>query len=719
MKKLFFGLTALILIVIAGIYTLLFTSTGNSYVASIIESKVNEGQKDVQMKVNDFKLTMNEILFNASINDNSTINIAGALNIFAKNVDLNYDINIKELSSLQNITKQKLNGPFSTKGSVKGDQKLAIIKGSTSLASSNTVYDINLVDFKPNNILFNMKDAKIEELLNIVDQPIYANGKLDINAQIKNANISSLDGLVTTKISDGVLNAKLINKELKQNPKTPIIFTANTNTKLNANMANTKVDFDSTIAKLNIKDASVNLETSLINSDYSVLVKDLSKLESLINQKYNGSFSLNGKASINKGLIKIDGNSDIFNSDTKYDIKVVDSKPEYINVLVNNAKIESLLNLVNQANYANGLINIDAKIKNADMKNLNGKIITTILESKLNNKVVNKEFSQKLINPIVFKGDIETNLVKTQAISKIDLNTTVTNLDMKKAVYDLEKAEFLSDYEINFTDLSKLYDITQTKMRGSAKLLGNIKQNADTLAVDGKSSLFDGDITFNLLNDLFKAKIDGVEIKSLTHMLYYPEIFTSKSNIDVDYNLASKEGKIGGNLLDGRFVKNEYSDIINTFAQFDLTKEVYEKVEIKSDIKKNIINGFVDMQSKYTKIKIPSSTIDTEKNTINALVQATITKYTFDTTIKGSLSNPSVKVDTKAFLKSKYGKKVKEKTDKYKKKIEDKLKDKLKIDGLDLNKLFNKAPTPKEVEKTAKKEPTNREIAEALKRFMQ
>ena len=719
MKKLFFGLTAFILILVGGIYGLLFTSTGNSFAATMIENKVNEGQNDVNLKVNDFKLTMHEILFNATIDDNSTINVVGDLNIFAKNVDLNYDINIKELSQFENITKQKLNGPFSTKGSVKGDQELTVIKGSSTIASSDTTYDVNLVNFEPSNVLFNVKNAKIEELLNIVNQPTYASGNLDIEADIKNADINNLDGIITQKISNGILNAKLINNELKENPKTPIVFSGNTVTTLLGNTAKAKVDFDSSIAKIEILNAEVNLKTSLVNTDYNLIVKDLSKLEILINQKYNGSFTTKGNANVDNGVIKIDGKSDIFKSDTTYDIKVVDSKPEYINVLVNNAKIESLLNLLNQPNYANGLMNIDTKIKNADIKNLDGKIITTILESKVNNSVVNKAFDQKLKQALIFKGNIFTDLVKTQAISKIDLNTTVTDLKMQKAVFDIEKASFVSDYMINFTDLSKLYDLTQTKMRGEAKITGNINQNPETLSVNGKTKLFDGEINFNLLNDDFKANIDGVEIKDLTHMLYYPEIFTSKSKIDVDYNLATKIGKIDGNLLDGKFIKNEFSDIINAFAQFDLTKEVYETVEIKSDLNKNIINTFIDMQSEYTKIKVPSSTLDTDKNTINALIQSTISKYTFDTTVKGDLSNPTVKVDTEAFLKTKYGKKVKEKADKYKKKLQEKLKDKIDLEGLDLNNFLNEAPKAKPSTTTAKNGPTNRELADALRSFME
>ena len=119
-----------------------------------------KGQQDVNMKVNDFKLTMSDILFKATLDENSVINIEGKLNIFAKSVDLKYDINVKDLSQLQNITKQKLNGSFSTKGTIVGNQELTTIEGNSLVASSNTSYKVKLVDFKPDNILFKMKNAK-------------------------------------------------------------------------------------------------------------------------------------------------------------------------------------------------------------------------------------------------------------------------------------------------------------------------------------------------------------------------------------------------------------------------------------------------------------------------------------------------------------------------------------------------------------------------------
>ncbi len=701
MKKLFFGLTIFIILVIGSIYAVLFTSTGNSFVASLIESKVNEGQKDVSLKVNNFKLTTNTIAFKATIDDNSVIDIQGDLNIFAKSIDVDYNVNIKDLSKLQNITNQKLNGSFSTNGNIKGDSKLAKIKGSSSVASSETAYDINLVDFNPKSAVLNIKNAKIEELLYLVNQPIYANGILNIDAVIKDANINALDGAIKTSVSNGVLNLNAINPKIEQKSTTPIVFNFQTVTKLFSNVASSSVDFNSSIANLDIKKADFNIKETSLKSDYNLFVKSLVQLEPILNQKLNGSFSTDGNISFVNNNLNINGKSDIFKSKTSYDFLVENSKPKTVKVNISDAQISSLLNFVNQPLLAEGLLNIDANISNAQIGDLEGTVITKLKDGLVNNSVVNKTYNQKLKDKLTFQADINTKLNNFLASSLVDVDTSLATIDMKEAVYDIENLSFDSDYTLSVADLKKLYDVSQMKMRGNIQVEGNISQGKDKLAVDGKSELFGGNINFNLLNDDFNAKIDNVEIKDLTHMLYYPEIFTSKSNIDLAYNLANKKGTLSGDLLKGQFIKNEFSTIINTFAKFDLTKEIYEKVQIKSDIDNEIINTFVDMESSLTKITVPSSTLNTEKNTINALVQTKIEKYEFDTTITGNLSNPKVKVDTSSFVKDKIKNKVKEK-------LKDKLKD--KIDGSLLDNLLNKAPK-NEIKKPA----TDEEIAKAFR----
>jgi hypothetical protein len=493
MKKLFFGLTILIVFIFAGTYALLFTTTGNGIVASIVESKVNE-QENLNFKINKFVLTTQNIDFDATIDKNSNVKIVGALSLFARTMDMKYEINILDLSKLQRFTKQKLNGNFNTSGTLKGDSSLATLEGISDIFKSDTKYKIEMVNFKPSNILFDIKNAKIDDLLHLVNKPRYAMGNINIYADIKEAELDKLNGNINAKITDGLVS----------------------------------------------------------------------------------------------------------------------------------------------------------------------------------NVLVNRDFNTKLVNKLTFHGDVVTSLQPYNALSKINFYTTMANLFLKKADVDLKNMVIKSDYFLNVSDLSKLFDVTQTKLRGKIDVAGDIKKDKDLL-VNGYSELLDGKLRFKLLNDNFSANIDDVEILKVLHMLYYPEIFTSKSKLKLDYNLVKQEGSLKGDLLNGQFKKNEYSSIINSFAKFDLTKEVYENVSLVSNINKNIIKSTINMKSKLTTIEVNPSTIDTKANIIDALVKTDIKGIKFDTKISGDLTNPTVKVDTKKLLESGVREKVKEKIqDTVEKKLGDK-----------------------------------------------
>ena len=481
MKKLFFGLTVLLLFIVGVVYLLLFTSSGNGIVSSLIESKVNE-QKDLNFKINKFLLTTQNIEFDATIDDNSNIKIIGDLAILSKTVNLNFDINIKDLSKLEKFTTQKLNGNFKTSGTLKGDNSLAKLEGITDIFKSNSTYAIELVNFEPSNILVHVADAKIDEILYLINKPRYAMGNIDITANIKNAKIDKLNGTITTTITKGMVS----------------------------------------------------------------------------------------------------------------------------------------------------------------------------------NSLVNKDFDTKLVDKLTFKGDFLTTLEPYKLSSKVDFYSTMANLFIKNANIDLKDMTIKSDYFVDVSDLSKLFDIAQTKLRGSIGIAGDIKKDKDLL-VNGYSELLGGNLKFKLLNDDFSANIDDIEVLKVLHMLYYPEIFTSKTKLKLDYNLVKQSGDLKGDLINGQFKKNEYSTIINSFARFDLTKEVYENIVLESNINKNIIKSTINMKSKLTQIDVNPSTIDTKNSLIDALVKTDIKGIKFDTKISGDLAKPTVKVDTKKLLESGATQKVKDK----------------------------------------------------------
>ena len=669
MKKLFLFLTIIIILIIGSVYGTLFTKYGNGIIASYIESKVNDGQEDVKLKVNDFRLTFNTINFDAKINDDSQILITGDLAIFKQSVDLKYDIKINDLATLKNLTKQDLKGPFSTNGTFVGDKNNAVIQGFTNIALSQTDYHVNLVNFEPKNININLKDAKIQELLSLLNKPIYATGDLNITADIKNIDVTNLDGIVKANISKGKINNDVVNKEFKQSINTSINIETNINASLLGKKVEVKSELISSVADIFLDKTVIDLEKNKSFSDYRIDVKNLNKLEGVIGKKLNGDFYTSGNIFVENSNISIAGNSNIFESTSTYNLKLKDSNLENINFKIEDAKIEKLLHMLNEPVYATGNLNIDGDIKNAKIETLDGLINTKISEGEIIDEVVNTVFNQKIKDTVTFDLNVDTSLVPNQAISKADINTNLLNVNVNKAVFDFNEASFTSDYLVKIPSLTDLIDFTKTKLRGAMDISGNIQSKENLLLVDGNSNLLGGALNFNLNNDNLTATLNNIGIKELTYMLYQPEIFDSKGTFKVDYNMLVKKGNLTGSLVNGHFLPNDFSTLINQLAKFDLTKEIYETVNINSDINDTILTSTVNMKSANTQIDINNSIFDTQNNTIDATLEAKIKDTKFNVNINGDTSNPKFSFDTKDLLKNEIDKQLEKNQEKIEEKI--------------------------------------------------
>ena len=218
-------------------------------------------------------------------------------------------------------------------------------------------------------------------------------------------------------------------------------------------------------------------------------------------------------------------------------------------------------------------------------------------------------------------------------------------------------------------------------MRGSLVIVGDLSNKNKSLLLTGKSELLDGNLDFYLKNDDFHANIKDIKIKKLTHMLYYPDVFDSTTALVLDYNLLKKRGTLKGNLLNGHFIKNDFSTLLDQFAKFDITREVYEKVDIDTDINKLLLTSTVNMKSKNTTINIDKSLLDLEKSTIDAYINTKIKTTEFALKVKGNTSKPKISIDSKDLIKGQVNKQLDKNEEKIKEKLNKVLKGKLGEDG--------------------------------------
>ncbi|RXJ83467.1 hypothetical protein [Arcobacter cloacae] len=677
MKKIFISLLIFILLILSIVYVLAFTKYGNGIISSYLENRVNQGQEKVKLKINNFRLTFSRLDFNAVINDDSYMNVSGDLAILKKSVNLVYDIKINDLSSLKNLTNQEFKGSLFTNGILKGDSKEAIVHGFSNIANSETKYYINLIDFKPNNIQLDLKNAKIEELLNLLNKPIYTRGFLTINANIRNIDVHNLDGLLTATITKGLLDNEVINKEFDQKISSSVNFKADINASLLGNKVEIKSEFISSLFDLFMEKTSIDLKNKNIDTDYKVDIKNLSRLEGVIGKKLNGEFSTNGRVNFKDSIIFVDGKSNIIDSNTSYKFEINDKIAKNISFEVENTKVEKLLNMLNEPIYITGDLNLKGDIKNSKTNNLDGSVKSKISNAKIINEVVNAVFNQELKDVITFDLESNSSLISNQIVSQIDFFTNISKMKIQNAIYNLNDGTFNSDYFIDIESLEKIKDFTKVNLRGEAKILGKIFKSENELFVDGKSNILGGDFNFNLQNSELKAKLINASIKDLSYMLIQPEFFNSKADFTLDYDLLSKKGNLVGTLLNGHFLPNEFSKIINQLAKFDLTKELYESVQINSNIEdKQLISNLI-MKSKNTQIDIKNSFLDFEKNIIDTKLDTQIKNSSFSIKLEGEMNKPKISLDIKDLLKQEIDKKLEKNRDKINEKLDEVIGNKL------------------------------------------
>jgi len=279
--------------------------------------QTHKGKIDTQLMKSDFNVTVPSTAFSMRLNAKlkgddvdykyllssnlANITSSGNINPEPLVLDVKYALDIKELAVLKPITNADIRGAFNLKGSAKGTKERLKVNGISDFADSDTVFDISLKDFQPATVKAKIKNMKLQKVLYMVKQPHYTDGLLSIDADISDAK--NLKGIVVSKITSGLLDVDYMTKAYKfksQMPQTTFNMVANT--KLNKNIIDTELDFNSDLANLDVKEARFNMTDGSIVSDYLVAIPKLDKLFFVSQRHLRGGLSASGELKKAKDL---------------------------------------------------------------------------------------------------------------------------------------------------------------------------------------------------------------------------------------------------------------------------------------------------------------------------------------------------------------------------------------------------------------------------------
>lgn len=651
MKKFFIIFFIFIFLFLSLPFGILFTNYGNSLIASYIEKKVNTEQDKVEFKVDKLSFTFKTLDFNASIDDSSYINVNGKFELFSKEVDLKYDIKINELENLKNLLNYEFKGSFFTNGTFVGDKNSSNVSGVSNFASGETKYNLNLVDFEINNILLDSKNLKIDELLLLLNQPIYSKGILNVDAKISNFNSEKLNGELKATVEEGILNNEVINKEFEQGLPSNVSYGTIINSTFIDNKAISNINFKSSLLDFNLDKFEFNLLNKDYFSEFNLFVKNLEKLETFIGKKLKGELQTQGILKSVDSHVNVEGNSNIMEGKTHYKFVIKDNFLKQLEFNILDAKIENFFKLVDEPVYAVGNFEASGKINN--FKELNGNSFINLKNIKLINEVINAVYNKNINETIVLDSKIDTKYENSSAISKIITSSNIANLDINNLIFDFKTSDILGNYTFTSNDLSKLKDFTKILLRGDTKLDGNIKVVKNKLYLDGKSNLANGNFDFVLNDNILDANLKESSMKKILYLINQKENFDSKANLKLNYNLLTKKGDLIGDFEDGHFLENDFTKLVNQFAKVDLTKEIYKNSKLNTKIDDKLLTSNLLMQSTKSKIEVNNSKIDLENNTIFAKIDTEIKDDKFTIILQNDLYNPTISFDLKEILDKK------------------------------------------------------------------
>jgi hypothetical protein len=307
-------------------------------------------------------------------------------------------------------------------------------------------------------------------------------------------------------------------------------------------------------------------------------------------------------------------------------------------------------------------------LTDASVQNLKGTVVSTISKGKLDSKYLTKAYKFKSEMPTTkFNSKTYTTIDKNIVETKVDFNSNLANLDVAKAVFDIEKGSLKSDYKLNVANLNNLYFVTQRNLKGDAILVGDIKKDKD-LDFTMKTNMAGGVINAKLHNDDLYAKLNSLDTLDILDMLLYPKILKSKIDGDLKYNLVASKGVFKAKLTEGRFTKNQILDLTKQYAHRDLYKEKFVG-DVNANINKEHIVTNLSLKSNKSSITTKGTKLNTKTNTINSKLDIVANKHPLVIYLKGDVNSPSVKIDADEIIKKEAGKAIDKQINKLFKKL--------------------------------------------------
>lgn len=598
----------IVVLLLGGVWTLTFTQFGNDLLRPYIENIIVEktGQK---VKLDKFSLRFSSVDIQASLENSVIARVSGKTKLLSQWFDLDYNIIANNL----NMSNIKINKEIGLSGKAKGDINDFDINGKGNAFGSNLRFLAKIKEQKPLNLQIDAKKLQIDEILKLLNKPIYAVGSVDIVANVKDEN-GKANGDMNMKIYSGVINESLVLKDFNVNLPKKMSFNGDINANINDQDIKATSSLWTTLATLKTTKTSYNLSSAALNSDFKLQVPDLSKLESIAKQPLKGSVDINGDVAIaqnkllvlNAKLIGLGGNIDATLKDNQ------------LNAIINHIELSNVLALIGKPIALKGVLNGEAKISDLNPKKLKGNLSASIKNGEILSAGMKSLSGIDFPSGIVFNQNLEANLAGEEVGFLMKLASNLLSIPSLKGQYNINNSDLSAEYNVMVSELSKLESITKQKLSGKVEIDGNVEvKNQKLAALNTNAQILGGTIKTSLKNNTLIAKASKIGIENIFALIGQNPLAKGILELDAKFepfDVKNLNGNLSLNVANGGFMAENMSKILEK----DFQKDVKFSLKANSDIKSNIANFDANFLSDLLNLNSIKGKFDIEKSVLDS-----------------------------------------------------------------------------------------------------
>lgn len=271
-----------IVLIFIGLYYLLYTSSGNTYVYHFASHKLSK-KTGLEVEVKSIDLDQYpDVVVEMNIEKKAKLILNGT--ITNNSVDMDYKLTSECIAS----DVCQIDDNIDIHGHINGPYSRIHVRGKGKVLDGNVTYNALKLTDKLEDLNLKMRDVNSTKLFTLMGYDALIKGKANVDVNFKLMEKDNNQGSITYDVRDNNFSGIPLNLHTKVN--------------IDGIKHTFLADITSSYLKLNISNGHYDQDKKIAKAFYILDIKDLSHLETLLGYKYLGPFYAMGEITFDKYL---------------------------------------------------------------------------------------------------------------------------------------------------------------------------------------------------------------------------------------------------------------------------------------------------------------------------------------------------------------------------------------------------------------------------------